>query len=234
MPMPMRLLRFLLPVYFSLLIGVQAMAQNIINIHGNEIEMSAAYNDSTIVQDPSSGRNMLMIKKPIPIKLNKEPIYWANTLNTPAVFKGTDAHYHTYLFKQLQNELNKLADGIYFFSIQQFVINKQGKPVYYVFNGLHKASTFNNTPAQNNTGFNNNETSNKEMIIDSEGELANPQTLIDKLNRKMKTLLDAAPAMQPALLNGHTVNYQCILFDANNVIQVKNHIATFWASENSL
>jgi len=208
MPKSFHLLRAFLLVVLCLQNNMQVRAQYIINIHGNEIEMSAAYNDSAMVKDPSSGRHLLMIKKPKPIKLNKEPIYSAADVSTPAMWRSNDSHFHTYLFNQLQSDLNKLSDGIYFFTIQQLLINKQGKLVYFVFNGLHKASTFNNKPAENNTGFNNNGTGDKEFIIDADGELTNPQSLIDKINRKMKALLDAAPAMQPALLNGHAVNYQ--------------------------
>ena len=209
------------------------LAQNLIHSKGNEIEMSAPANDSFLITDPASGRQWLKVLVPKPIKLNREPLYPCKLLSSPLRYKGPEASYHTFLFNQLKKELDKLADGIYFFNISILIFNKEGQLVYYSYNGLHKASTFNNKPALNNVGFNDNGTQS-EIIIDTEGETTNPDLLIDKIDNKIIKLLNKVPQMHAGQLNNNVVSCYCSMFNAQNVIQVKDHVATFWANADAL
>lgn len=205
-----------------------------INYNGNTLEMSSATNDTLYVADPVSQRKVMRVTKPAPLKLNSEKIYNASEVTSGPRYTGDEGHYHTFIFNKLQKELNKLNDGIYFFSINDVIINKDGKLVYYFFDGLHKAATFNNKAAASNVGFSNYAFVDNDIITDPDGEEKNPAELVSLISQRAKNLLDNAPQMQPAMLNGNAVNYRCKMFNADNTIQVKNHVATYSASDDAL
>lgn len=217
-----------------LLIPSYSQTATTINHNGYLLEMSSAANDTVYVQDPVSGRRLMRIIRPKPLQLNREKIYNTSEITTGPKYTGDEGHYHTLIFNTLQKELNKLNDGIYYFSINDAIINKDGKLVYFVFDGLRKAATFNNKAAAANVGFSNYALEDNDIINDKEGEEKNPAVLVDLINQRVKTLLDNMPLVQPAQLNGKAVNYLCKMFNADNTIQVKDHVATFSATDDAL
>ncbi len=227
-------LSLLLLAILAIVNSAFSQAPAIVSINGNALEMSAKANDTIYVQDPVTGNKLTRVTKPKPLNLNGEKIYTASELTSAPKYTGDEGHYHTLIFNKLQKELNKLNDGIYYFSIDNMVINKEGKLVYFTFGGLHKAATFNNKAASANVGFSNYAFVDNDIINDTEGEEKNPVELTDLINKRVKPLLDNFPKLQPAQLNGEPVNYACKMFNADNTIQVRNHVATFSPTENAL
>jgi hypothetical protein len=197
--------------------------------------MSSAKDDTIYVADPVSNHVLVRVMKPQPVKLNGEQIYPSSQVTTEAKYIGDEGNFHTYIFNKLKSQLNTLVDGMYFFSISNVVISKEGKLVYYVYEGIHKAATFNNKAVNTDLGINKQtlQPYGNPIILDAEDNVQ-PESK-DIINEKVKELLKN-PALQfkPAELDKKPVNYQTTMFTIDNTIQVRNHAATFSASDNAL
>jgi hypothetical protein len=70
------------------------------------------------------------------------------------------------------------------------------------------------------------------IILDAEDD-AQPE-LKEIINEKLKALLTETISFKPAELNNKPVNFQTAMFNRDNTIQVKNHVATFSATDDAL
>lgn len=106
---------------------------NIIAFNGNRFEFNEPKKDSILVEDPQTGKieTLLISVNPVPIKMNNEEIYYNNKLSAEARPNTQEGSISVFIFQSLKKELEKLPNGQYFVQLNNLVIDKKGKLVYY-------------------------------------------------------------------------------------------------------
>ncbi len=110
----------------------------ILSFNGNTMEISPGYCDSTMIVNPVTGMESILItlSAPHPIKLNGNKIYYSDELNSKVLFQSNDSLLGQFLIEQITTFLIKLNDGHYDLNLNNIVIDEKGKLVYYEFNGI--------------------------------------------------------------------------------------------------
>lgn len=164
---------------------------NKVTYKGNIIEyaLDGGVPDTVEMVDPLSGEmSMILVKKdPAPMQFNGEPIYYAGqTVDGKRVIQSnfTTQGLKVYLISNIKEELLHLGDSRYAITINDIVLDKEGKVVYFEYGGITTCSgeeTLTKTP----------------LGEDLQKELA----------QAIGKLIDDMPAHRPAqLFDGEEVN----------------------------
>lgn len=163
---------------------------------GNIVEYNrvSPATDTVMVQDPSTGEMRMVIgrKAPSPVKINGEPIYNNYSIRTPGKFGGdvsTQSSFSgqglkMYLLTNMQKEIKRLRNGKYQLGVQDVVIDKKGKIVFY---RLEELASVLDKPVNNS----------RVRPLDKE--------TLDKFAKKISTLIDKMPTNTPADIEGTPV-----------------------------
>ena len=174
---------------------------------GNQFIMSKS--DTMLTTDPVTGISEKMTIAPRPVMMNGEQIYTTDALKTfPFLKSAGDKKISVYLFDKLKRQLSALDDGNYIVSIDNVVLDKKGRLVYYELKGIKKlvSKTLFVTPASKNiykdsihvTSMLDNKIAGQQKITDSGANAAMPiaMTLLPLEPRAGNEVYDnqAAPA----------------------------------------
>jgi hypothetical protein len=180
---------------------------NAVTHKGNKITLSEPQYDTMIVVDPVTGDEMMKIRStdPEPETINGKRIYRYDAVTTPPQPYASKGTIESYLLTKLADDLGKLPDGIYRIELHQVVIDEKGKVIYYNYAGI--------------------------VSRDKGGKAIRlPEEVVKKLDNKINTLMENAPAMMPATLNGEKVTAMANVYMQMNKIEVTNHTATYTKS----
>lgn len=115
-----------------------ALAQSTqkIKFNGNEIELISNPSDTIYVENIETGEREMKISMPdpLPISMNGKTII-NETHITPLPERSLSEYFIDFV---LQNKtiFNQLSDGHYYLNPRHFVINEEGKIMYYKFEGI--------------------------------------------------------------------------------------------------
>jgi hypothetical protein len=120
---------------------------NTVTYRGNKFEIGRPENDTTDVVDPVTGQEMRHIKvhDPSPQQMNGTQIYQAWAVSSLAEMPALHDPLEIYVLKRLAPEFEQLPDGDYFIDTRNIVVDRQGKIVFYEYQGI-------TTTASNETG----------------------------------------------------------------------------------
>jgi hypothetical protein len=191
---------------------------NKIIFKGNVFELYAPPSDTSIINNPTTGKKdtLIISMDPYPIKMNEEELFSSDSVDERPVLKGTrDNMLVVGVFKNNETLLSKLDDGEYRYSVPQVVIGKGGELLYYIWEGL---------------------TNNKyQKLPDSEewGYVpATPASVKTEIDKKFDQFI-ANMKCHPAIKDGKAVNCSAgyEILGEPIVIVVKNHVPTIKISK---
>jgi len=195
---------------------------NFATYRGNTFEFSeASPKDTVMILDPVTGKERMVVTElsPKPIKMNGEKIYSHNDLEgtRPSMGKPvnqeagfTAGNIKEYLVSNLSKELAKLSDGDYNFKIENIVIDKNGKVVYFEYGGINLGNMMIHDGSTNNI----KQVSFSNISPDLQKEIA----------KKIYELLNDAPAHEPGFINGKEVPFYIVETAALwNPFTIKDH-----------
>lgn len=163
---------------------------NKITYKGNVIEYAEEETrDTMIVTEAITGEEQIVVstRAPRPMTINQEQIYIKDELygkrnyRTPGL---TESVIREYLLTNMGKEIKNLPDGEYTIYINDVIVDKKGKVVFFKFGGVHK-------------------------MVEGKDGVKRPELIDQKINekiaRKTSMLLEDAPAHNPALAKGKEV-----------------------------
>ncbi len=174
---------------------------NKVTYRGNTFEYAPAGKiDTVILIDPVTGKEIIKTTTidPMPIKMNGIKIYNTDEVTERPATLAANGSFEDYMFKNLSAEFNKLPDGAYSFYINNIVVDKKGKTIYYEYGGIKAEDRKTQIPPA-------------------------VKTAIDK---KVDPLINKAPALTPGKVNKEPVLVRTdILLDLYK-IEVRDHKTT--------
>ncbi|MCW3124207.1 MAG: hypothetical protein JWQ38_3699 [Flavipsychrobacter sp.] len=207
-----------------LLTSVSVFSQTTETVNGNTFTFSSA--ETATVMDPIAGKSYDEVFPPRPLTMNGEVIYNASNLMTLPGYKkesGKELKLSELLFDAVKDELQTLDDGEYILDIDNAVISKEGKLVYYKYKGVWqlvaRRVAANTDAKEKMTGF-------VRVTMDPEDQNI-PVTIKNTINSKITNLLEHLPACTPGTISKKPVNITGELFNNGSVIVVKNHKPVF-------
>jgi len=163
---------------------------------------------------------------PNPEYLNGNKIYRVNDkkINSVPKFLNARSSFPLFIFKSIQEELNKLEDGTYGFSIEDVVINKNGEVVYYDYSVLRKLS--------NSYKEIHSAADLKNIKIDTnqpDDHTAVPTEKTKAIFEKLSAAMFNSKFSAASLANGETINCDLVglKYVLDGFIVVKNHAAIY-------
>ena len=176
---------------------------NVVTYRGNKFEYAIPYGPDTVTMtDPVTGKEVQKIVSfdAVPMKMNGEKIYRSDSVTVLPAWK--DGAFEEYILNQLTNELNQLPDGEYSINMNNVVIDKKGKAVFYEYRGFYDVRGF----------------TDENKIV--------PEKLRNTVSKKIDELVRKAPVKKPASLHGKSVTVLADAYLARYKITVQNHKAT--------
>lgn len=133
LPLPL-LLMFMLCFTKNSFSGERKLTGNKLTFNGNVFDVKIFPKDTFEVEDPVTGKTSMMVssREPLPLTVNKEPIYEEQDLTTPISLKNlTQNQLRTKVIDNNKKNLAPLKDGRYQLNLHTLVLDKKGKVVYY-------------------------------------------------------------------------------------------------------
>ncbi len=174
---------------------------------GYTVRLMDRMTDTQMIQDPVTLEYTMKQRRPIlePVTINGEKIY-----RYAEVTKHADQRRHRqpledYILAKVSKRLRVLTDGSYIIRMQNVVVNKNGEIVYYELGGI--------------VGLKNGER--------YRGELAVPFTTKVSIDNEVRAIMNSAPSMKPAKIDGRRVYYIADVYLSDFKIVMKNGEPTF-------
>lgn len=126
---------------------VMAQSNQNISFKGNSFELFTQPRDTFYIENIETGQREMKITRVevIPIKMNGAAIAKGDEMQSPPLPERSMDEYFIDLVNQNKNLFNQLSDGQYRINPRHFVISKEGKIMYYTFEGVEKM----NEPKEN-------------------------------------------------------------------------------------
>ncbi len=167
---------------------------NNVTYKGNVFEFGEIVYDTLMVENPVTGNQELKIayRDPWPLKMNGQKVYRENEIDELRNKTGSANTYagitskavKMYLLGKLSTDLSKLKDGAYYLGLSHIVVSKDGKVVYFDYEGLSYRNV--------------NEPSKPSKDVD--------KTVQDAVQKKLGRLIADLPEYKPAIVDEKKVN----------------------------
>ena len=117
---------------------VMAQSNQNISFKGNSFELFTQPRDTFYIENIETGQREMKITgvEVIPIKMNGAAIAIGDEMQSPPLPERSMDEYFIDLVNQNKNLFNQLSDGRYRINPRHFVISKEGKIMYYTFEGV--------------------------------------------------------------------------------------------------
>lgn len=173
---------------------------NEIVVMGNKFDMSGSVMDTMLIVDPIDGSETIRVYvDDVPVSMNGKKIYKLNEVTTPPQTKMGSVLLEDYIIEAAKKNLIKWnVEGATRIELGRFVIDEQGKIVYYHYHG---------TTCRPGDG-----------VV---RKLGNP------FDDKLEEILAKAPPMQPAKVNGKNVLAFAPIAMRDYKITVRNKTVTY-------
>lgn len=174
-----------------------------ITFKGNSFKLGTEkIKDTIVVTDPVSGveKTVFYFRAPEPIAINGEKIYNINEVSVPPQSYIPGTAFEQYILNNLTNEsiMRSLPDGIIHIALDDIIIDKAGRIVFYNFNGVNYKG--------------------QDHLI---RKLPITDEIIDKW-------ISGAMYIKPALLNSKAVNARLDISMSVYTIELKDHMLTYY------
>jgi len=211
-------------IVWVFLFSFSAAGQTTIGFMGNSLIISKG--DSTTVMDPITGQPSAGYVAGIPMSLNGEKIYDNRQLSVHPEYenpRGNKMKLASYIFLTVKKKLELLDDGSYLLEIDNPVIDKHGRLVFYQFEGIKQIMLQADTSKYATTRLNDCSTWQlMNSIVDDKNIQLNVK---NDINASVAALLNQYPTVKSGQYNGAAVNTTGYLFSGGSIIVVKHHAA---------
>lgn len=174
---------------------------------GYEVTLNYHKKDTALVVDPVTGDQIMKVRQHVlnPVVANGEPIYHYADVTKHSEQRRDREPLEDYILHKLAKRLKALPDGSYRIKMDNMVVNKDGEIVYYELDGI--------------VGIDGHAWYRDAMFV--------PATIKLPIDNEVKAIVNNAPSLKPAKINGKRVYYFADVYLGDIIIDMKDGKPTF-------